>query len=260
MNRILAVFIAGFLVLLPFVLTLALLVWIGGFINQFLGPGSLFGRLLISIGLGVTASSSFAYLFGILVILGLIFVIGLVVESKLRLHLVGFVDGIMARIPLVNTVYDTTKRFVAIVDKKGGDGIKSMSPVWCFFGGEGGAAVLALLPTPDPVMINGAPYHVILAPSAPVPIGGCLIYVPAEWVKPADVGVEGLMSIYVTMGVSSPHNVRHHAVHPAAEISLTRAPATAASPARYGSGRAENPSAARTRGSPASCRSPALES
>jgi uncharacterized membrane protein len=68
--------------------------------------------------------------------------------------------------------------------------------------------VLCLLPTPNPVMIDDAPYHVVLAPSAPVPIGGCLIYVPAAWVKPADVGVEGLMSIYVTMGVSSPANVK----------------------------------------------------
>ena len=102
------------------------------------------------------------------------------------------------------------------MDKKGGDGIKSMSPVWCFFGGEGGAAVLGLLPTPDPIMINGEPYYVVLAPSAPVPIGGCLVYVPAAWVKPADVGVEGLMSIYVTMGVSSPATVRLTPMMPAA--------------------------------------------
>jgi len=208
MNRIFAIFVTGLLVVLPFALTVALLIWVGSFINQFLGPGSLFGHLLISIGFGVSAPSQFAYLFGVLVILGFIFAIGAAVESRVRFQLTGFIDSLMARIPLVGTVYDTTKRFVAIMDKKGGDGIKSMSPVWCFFGGEGGAAVLGLLPTPTPIMIGGEPYHVVLAPSAPVPIGGCLIYVPAAWVKPADVGVEGLMSIYVTMGVSSPSNVR----------------------------------------------------
>jgi len=208
MKRILAIFITGLLIVLPFALTVALLIWVGSFVNQFLGPGSLFGHLLISIGLGVTASSPFAYLFGVLVIFGFVFAIGAAVESQVRFRLAGFIDKVMARIPLVGSVYDTTKRFVAIMDKKGDDGIKSMSPVWCFFGGEGGAAVLCLLPTPNPVMIGDAPYHVVLAPSAPIPIGGCLIYVPAAWVKPADVGVEGLMSIYVTMGVSSPANVR----------------------------------------------------
>jgi uncharacterized membrane protein len=208
MKRIFAIFVTGLLVVLPFALTVALLVWLGGFVNQFLGPGSLIGHILISIGLGVTASSTLAYMFGILVVIGFLFAIGAAVESRVRFRLSGFVDNIMARIPLVGTVYDTTKRFVAIMDKKGDDGIKSMSPVWCFFGGEGGAAVLCLLPTPTPTMINGEPYHVVLAPSAPVPIGGCLIYVPAAWVKPADVGVDGLMSIYVTMGVSSPASVK----------------------------------------------------
>ncbi|HVG51276.1 MAG TPA: DUF502 domain-containing protein [Xanthobacteraceae bacterium] len=207
MKRIFAIFVAGFIVLLPLVVTLALLVWIGGFINQFLGPHSLFGRMLISIGLGVTASSPFAYLLGVLVLFGMIFLMGLLVETQLRPKLVGFIDGLMARIPLVGTVYDTTKRFVSLVDTKDSDGIKSMAPVWCFFGGEGGAAVLCLLPTPTPIVIGGAPYHVVLAPSAPVPIGGCLIYVPAAWVKPAEVGVDELMSIYVTMGVSSPPRV-----------------------------------------------------
>ena len=215
MKRIFAIFVTGLLVVLPFALTVALLVWLGGFVNQFLGPGSLIGHILISIGLGVTASSTLAYMFGILVVIGFLFAIGAAVESRVRFRLSGFVDNIMARIPLVGTVYDTTKRFVAIMDKKGDDGIKSMSPVWCFFGGEGGAAVLCLLPTPTPVMIGGAPYHVVLAPSAPVPIGGCLIYVPAAWVKPADVGVDGLMSIYVTMGVSSPASVKLTPLTPA---------------------------------------------
>jgi len=208
MKRIFAIFVTGLLVVLPFLLTIALLVWIGGFINQFLGPGSLIGRILISIGLGVTASSPIAYLLGVLVVIGFILAIGAAVESQVRFRLAHFIDNLMARIPLVGTVYDTTKRFVAIMDKKGGDDIKSMSPVWCFFGGEGGAAVLGLLPTPNPIIIGGEPYHVVLAPSAPIPVGGCLIYVPAAWVKPADVGVEGLMSIYVTMGVSSPASVK----------------------------------------------------
>jgi uncharacterized membrane protein len=29
-------------------------------------------------------------------------------------------------------------------------------------------------------MIGGEPYTVILVPSAPVPVGGCLIYVPTK--------------------------------------------------------------------------------
>ena len=36
-----------------------------------------------------------------------------------------------------------------------------------------------------------------------MPVGGGLLYVPSEWVTPADVGVEGLTSIYVSMGITS---------------------------------------------------------
>src|SRR4029077_4910189 len=93
------------------------------------------------------------------------------------------------------------------MDRKNQDGLKSMSPVWCFFGGEGGAAVLGLLPMPRAITIDDQQYHVVLVPSAPVPVGGCLVYAPVEWVRPADFGVEALMSIYVSMGATTPQTV-----------------------------------------------------
>lgn len=83
-----------------------------------------------------------------------------------------------------------------------------MSPVWCFFGGDKGAAVLALLASTKPVIIGKEEYMGILVPSAPVPVGGALIYVPASWIKPAEGGVENLMNVYVSMGVTPPKDVK----------------------------------------------------
>ena len=37
--------------------------------------------------------------------------------------------------------------------------------------------------------------------------GGGLLYVPVDWVTPADVGVEGLTSIYVSMGITSHQHI-----------------------------------------------------
>jgi uncharacterized membrane protein len=110
----------------------------------------------------------------------------------------------MMHIPIISNVYDLSKRFVAIVDRGGEDNLKSMRPVWCFFGGEGGAAVLGLMPSREPVMVGEHKYIAVLVPSAPVPFGGALIYVPADWIKPADGGVERLMNVYVSMGVTPP--------------------------------------------------------
>ena len=200
-------FIAGFLVLLPLVVTITVIVWVGTFIYGYFGPGSAIGRILISIGFNFSNSPVAAYALGAVVVVGLVYLLGLSVESSLQSRVRQLIDSLMERIPLVGNLYDVTKRFVSIVDRKKEDGLKSMSPVWCFFGGEGGAAVLGLLPMPRPIVIGEQQYHVVLVPSAPVPVGGCLVYVPVEWVKPADFGVEALMSIYVSMGVTSPQTV-----------------------------------------------------
>jgi uncharacterized membrane protein len=40
-------------------------------------------------------------------------------------------------------------------------------------------------------------------PTSPVPVGGGLLFVPAEVVQPTDLSVEGLISIYVSMGITA---------------------------------------------------------
>ena len=200
-------FIAGFLVLLPLAVTLAVIVWVGSFIFAYLGPDSAIGRILLSIGFNFSDSPAVAYALGAVVVIGLIYLLGVAVESRLESRIRSALDSLMQRIPFVGNLYDVTRRFVAIMERRDQDGLKSMSPVWCSFGGEGGATVLGLLPMPKPITIGGQNYHVVLVPSAPVPVGGALIYVPAAWVKPANIGVEALMSIYVSMGVASPQTV-----------------------------------------------------
>ena len=113
-------------------------------------------------------------------------------------------NALVRKIPIVRTVYDTIHRFVDLVSKKDDNDMKSMQPVWCHFGGQGGAAALALLSSPEPVMVNGVASFAVIIPTAPVPIGGGLLYVPKEWITPAEVGMEALTSLYVSMGVTSP--------------------------------------------------------
>ena len=49
-------------------------------------------------------------------------------------------------------------------------------------------------------------------PSAPVPVGGGLLYVPVDWVKPADMGIDMFTSIYVSMGITLPPVVKDRQV------------------------------------------------
>lgn len=209
MGRILRIFLAGVLALLPIAVTFFVVAWAASLVASYAGPCSFIGHLITSLGtslgLNIEPSSNAAYLLGLAIILGAIFLLGLLVESGLRSFILNSLDWLMMRIPLVSNVYDLSKRFVAIVDRNsGGDSLKSMRPVWCFFGGEGSAAVLGLMPSAEPVVIGEHSYLGLLVPSAPVPFGGALIYVPSEWVKPAEGGVERLMNVYVSMGVTPP--------------------------------------------------------
>jgi uncharacterized membrane protein len=206
MQRIAQTFMAGLLAALPLMVTAAVTLWFITFISGYVGPNSRLGQIIVSLGLGVTTSNVAPYLAGLVVVAVVVYLLGLLVETRLAGWLSPAIDGAMQRIPLVSTVYGLSKQFTSIVDLQGGESLKSMSPVWCFFGGEPGAAVLALLASPKPVLIGTHEYLGILVPSAPVPVGGALVYVPATWVKPSEGGVEHLMSVYVSMGVTAPRS------------------------------------------------------
>lgn len=204
MSRITRVFLAGLLALLPLILTVVVTSWVVSLLNDYVGPTSSFGRILVSLGIGVGAQSFAPYVIGLLALLLAIYVLGLLFESRIGDVLSDILDRAVSRIPIIGSVYELSKRFTSIVDTKNGGDLKSMTPVWCFFGGEPGAAVLALLPSPRPVAIGANNYVGILIPSAPVPVGGALIYVPQSWLRPAEGGVDELMSVYVSMGVTPP--------------------------------------------------------
>ncbi len=204
MGKIGRIFIAGLLAALPLLLTIFVTAWLLSFLNQYLGPTSAFGRFLSSLGFGVETSEIVPYLIGLALIIGAIYALGLLVHSRLGALVAGIFDSIIRRVPLISNVYDISSRFVSIVDTKNGDSLKSMSPAWCYFGGKPGAAVLALLPSKTPIVLGGEEYLSVLVPSAPVPFGGALIYVPAKWVEPAEGGIDELMSVYVSMGITPP--------------------------------------------------------
>lgn len=200
------IFVTGLLAALPLAATVAVFAWATSLLVHWLGPDSLVGRALTSIGFGVTGSEIIGYLIGLGVVAAAIFGLGLLVEAGLQRGLVRLVDALVTRIPLVSTVYGLIGRMVDLLRQRegGSEGaLKSMRPVWCHFGGPGGATALALLSGAEPVLVDGRPCVAVLIPTAPVPIGGGLLWVPEQWVTPADVGVEALTSIYVSMGVTS---------------------------------------------------------
>lgn len=204
MNHTIRIFLSGLLALLPIAVTVAVLAWLVSLLDEYVGPGSWFGRQLATIGLSINEESPAPYVFGIVILIAAIYGLGLLLETRLGPWLASQFEKVVEKIPVISNLYGLTKRFTSLLDQKGDTDVANMSSVWCFFGGEPGAAVLALLPSSVPVRIGNENYLGILIPSAPVPVGGALLYVPQAWIKPADGGVENLMSVYVSMGVTPP--------------------------------------------------------
>lgn len=208
--QLLRIFVTGLLAALPLAATVLIFWWAASILLQWLGPQSAIGRLLSRIGLGVTGSEIAGYAIGVAIVAAAIFGLGLLVETRLQRGLEKLVNGVLSRIPLVRNVYDLAQRMVGLFAQRDGDGMKQMSAVWCHFGGPptdaadpGRVAVLALLSTPSPVLIGGRPYVGVIVPTAPVPVGGGLLYLPQDWVTPAEIGIEALTSVYVSMGITS---------------------------------------------------------
>jgi uncharacterized membrane protein len=126
-GRILRIFLSGIVALLPIMVTVIVVAWVGSLLASYAGPGSFLGDLITSLGLNISRSSTIAYFIGLGIILALIFMLGLLVESGLRSWISNSFDWLMMRIPLVSNVYDLSKRFVAIMDRGGDeDSLKSM--------------------------------------------------------------------------------------------------------------------------------------
>jgi uncharacterized membrane protein len=196
-------FLAGLLAILPVVLTVAIVVWVAGFVQGYVGPGTLFGGALEALGLKFGWEGVLAYAVGWVVVLATVFLLGLVVQLGAQRFFQWLMDAALLRIPLIGSIYGTSKQIVDMFDRKKGAELKGMSVVFCSFSTEGGPGVLALMPSPERFRIDGRDYHVVIIPTAPVPFGGGLLFMPVEMVRPSSISVDGLMSIYVSMGVTT---------------------------------------------------------
>ncbi len=203
-THLLRVFVTGVLAALPLAATVLVFAWAASLLFKWLGPDSAVGSVLVALGLGVTGSEVVGYLIGVGLVLLAVLALGTLVETGLQRGLSRVLNGVVRRIPVVRQVYDVAHKLVGLLGQRGDDGTRAMRPVWCHFGaGRDGAVVLGLQSSNDVVLVGGRRCLVVLVPTAPVPIGGGLLFVPEAWVEPAELSVEAVTSLYLSMGVTA---------------------------------------------------------
>lgn len=221
-QRLVKCFLAGVFAVLPLVITILVVAWVTDLLNGLVGPKTFLGNKLSSVGLKFVGNTTVAYIIGWGIVLVGIFLLGVLVQVGLKRLYERITDAVIKRVPLVGKLYDTSRQLVEMMDKQGEDKLKGMSVVYCFFGREHGAGVLALLPTPKTISINGRDHNVVLVPQSPVPIGGGLLFVPADLVQRVDMSVDAMMGVYVSMGVTVPNLMNMKATAEQSEVEHTQ--------------------------------------
>lgn len=203
-KTLLRIFLVGVAAILPLVITVLVVAWVSSYLTTFFGPNALLGQLLRRMGLLIVSGDVLADIVGWLIVLAFIFGLGVLVELGARRLVSDRFDRFASRIPVVGGIYGTARQLVGMIDAKGNPDFQTMQVVFCSFGGDRGAAFLALLPTPEKFRIGETDFCAVLIPSAPVPVGGSLLFVPVTSITPAGLTVDAFMSIYVSMGVTGP--------------------------------------------------------
>lgn len=201
-------FLAGLLAILPLAVTGAVVIWCAALVRQFIGPDTAFGRVLRRLGIHLVGpnAETAAYAVGWLIVVLTILALGAVLELGIKKVFNQLLERMMQRIPLVSSIYSTSKQMIDMLgtESPAGDTKAMMSPVLCSFGDGATPAVLALLASPDRYVVQDREYRMILIPTAPVPFGGALLMMPSEHVHALDMSVDGLVSIYASMGITGP--------------------------------------------------------
>jgi uncharacterized membrane protein len=199
-------FVTGMIAVLPLLLTIFVLKWISGMVNGYIGPRTMFGTVLQKIGYKFSPISnlSLAYVIGVLLLIASILLLGVLLESRARTTMRGIAQRTIFQLPLLRTIYRTTDKFISLMPSGDSDNVSGMQVVfWRFAHGGPSPGVLCLLTSPEIYQLGDTAYVIVMIPTAPVPVGGAMVFVPAESVISTDLSIDAFAGSYLSMGVTT---------------------------------------------------------
>ena len=177
--------IAGLLAILPIGVTLFVLKFFFELLDPILGPIFDMGNVRIFPGLGV------------IVLLILLYVVGIITTKILSARIVNLGHKLIERIPVISSIYSTTRSGVEILS--GTQGFESRGVVLVDFPRPAMKAIGLI--TAELGVLNGEPMVAVYIPTTPVPSSGFLIVVALSDVTPTDISVDDAMKIIVSGGI-----------------------------------------------------------
>ena len=177
--------IAGLLAILPIGVTLFVLKFFFELLDPILSPIFDMGNVRIFPGLGF------------IVLLILLYVVGIITTKILSARIVNVGHKLIEKIPVISSIYSTTRSGVEILS--GTQGFESRGVVLVDFPRPAMKAIGLI--TAELGVLNGEPMVAVYIPTTPVPSSGFLIVVALSDVTPTDISVDDAMKIIVSGGI-----------------------------------------------------------
>lgn len=202
-------FITGLLIWIPLVITFMVLAWIVGTLDQILLLIPLHFRPDTVLGFHLPG-------FGVLMSLLIIFVTGLVTANVLGQHLVRYWEALLARIPVVKSIYYSVKQVSDTLFSTNGQAFRKALLVQYPREGAWTIAFLTGKPGGAPAKHLSGDYVSVYVPTTPNPTSGFFLMLPRQDVVELDMSVDEALKYIISMGVVAPSGASRKASPPAA--------------------------------------------
>jgi len=190
-------FITGLLIWIPLAITFMVLAWIIGTLDQILLwlPNGAQPRAWLGFDLPGT---------GVLMSLLIVFLTGLVAANVLGQKIVQIWEGLLARIPVVKSIYYGVKQVSDTLFSSTGQAFRSALLVQYPREGAWTIAFLTGKPGGDAARHLQGEYVSIYVPTTPNPTSGFFLMMPKEDVIELDMSVDEALKYIISMGVVAP--------------------------------------------------------
>ncbi len=185
---------AGLLVVIPVGITLFILRFLFNLADGFLAPyikrtvTLIFGDVPYIPGLGM--------ILGVMVI----YFAGILATNVLGRRLVNYWDNLLSRIPLVKSIYLSSKQIMEVFSKRGRSSFRRA--VYVDFPKEGSYSIAFV--TNEVQAKSGKRYYTCFIPTSPNPTSGYVLILDESQVYPTSFNVEEAMKIIMSGGMVAP--------------------------------------------------------
>ncbi len=191
-------FFAGLMVLVPLGVTL--------FVVEFLI--GLLDRSLLLLPAGWRPDTLLGYripgLWGLILTLAIIFGVGFLADNIFGARVVRWAESMLARVPLVRSVYTGTKKLADMVLGEGGTSFRQVILVEYPRQGLWTIGFITGAPLQEARARTGRELVTAFVPTTPNPTSGFIILVPKEDVIALDMSIEDAMRMVISLGVVTP--------------------------------------------------------